>query len=136
MSILVKKSPRHSNETGGGSTPNTGRIFVHLKPRGERPPAEEIVRRLRPKLAQVTGINVFPQILPLIRIGGQLTKSQYQFTLYGTDLQELYAVAPKLEDGLREIPGLLDVTSDLQIASPQLRVAIDRDRATTVAMSR
>jgi len=73
--------------------------------------------------------------LPPIRIGGQLTKSQYQFTLQGTDTDELYRLAPVLEAKMREIHGLQDVTSDLQIANPQVNVAIDRDKAKVVGLS-
>ena len=63
---------------------NAGRIFARLKPRSERKSAQEIIQELRGKLAAVPGINAFPQMLPTIRIGGQLTKSQYQFTLQGS----------------------------------------------------
>src|SRR5207237_6314002 len=66
-----------STASGG----NTGRIFFRLRPRKERPGAEEIIQELRPKLAKVPGVNTFLQILPTIRIGGQLTKTQYQYTL-------------------------------------------------------
>jgi hydrophobic/amphiphilic exporter-1 (mainly G- bacteria), HAE1 family len=69
---------------------NAGRIFVRMKPRNERKSATEIIQELRPKLASVPGINAFPQMLPPIRIGGQLTKSQYQFTLQSPDTAELY----------------------------------------------
>src|SRR5581483_1690254 len=92
-----------------------------------------------PKLAQVTGINAFAQVLPPIRIGGQLTKSQYQFTLQTPDTNELYDYAPKLEAKLRNDPqfrGLLqDVTSDLQIKNPQVNVEIDRDKASALGVT-
>ncbi|HEX5177148.1 MAG TPA: efflux RND transporter permease subunit, partial [Chthoniobacteraceae bacterium] len=74
---------------GSNSTGNTGRVFMSLKPRSQRPSAEEIIKEMRPKLAQIPGLRVFPQVLPSIRIGGSLTKSLYQFTLFGPDLDEL-----------------------------------------------
>jgi len=70
--------------------PNTGRIFMRLKPRSERPPADKIIDDLRPKLAAIPGFRVYPQNLPTIRIGGNLTKALYQYTLQATDLKELY----------------------------------------------
>jgi len=117
------------------STGNTGTVFMHLKPRRERPSAEEIIQDLRPKVARVPGISVYLQNLPPIRIGGQLTKSQYQFTLQSPDTQELYEYAPKLEAKLREFPQLQDVTSDLQIKNPQVNVQIDRDRAAALGVT-
>ncbi len=111
------------------STGNSGRLFINLKPRRERLSAEAIIAELRPQLASVAGLKMFPQMVPAIRIGGTLTKSLYQFTLSGPDLQELYAVAPKVEAKMREIPGLIDVTNDLQITNPQVMVEIARDKA-------
>ena len=123
---------------GGGptvSTINQGRIFMRLKPRNERPPAQEIVQDLRKKLAVIPGLRAYPQILPPIRIGGSLTKALYQFTLFGTDLNELYSTAQKMESKMRAMTDLQDVNSDLQISNPQLRVAIKRDRAATLGIS-
>jgi HAE1 family hydrophobic/amphiphilic exporter-1 len=118
---------------------NAGRIFIRLKPRNQRKSAMELVQELRPKLASVTGINAFAQVLPPIRIGGQLTKSQYQFTLQTPDTNELYDYAPKLESKLRSDPQfaklLQDVTSDLQVKNPQVTVDIDRDKASAVGVT-
>jgi HAE1 family hydrophobic/amphiphilic exporter-1 len=118
---------------------NAGRMFIRMKPRAERNSAQEIIQDLRPKLATVPGINAFPQLLPPIRIGGQLTKSQYQFTLQSPDTDELYQYAPKLETTLRNNPEfrdlLQDVTSDLQIKNPQVNVDIDRDKASALGIT-
>src|SRR5437016_3279118 len=114
---------------------NNGRVFSLLKPRAERPHAEKIIERLRPKLATVPGIRVYPQILPTIRIGGQLTKAVYQYTLQDTDTAELYYWAPILYDRLRGLPGLQDVNTDLQITSPQVTVEIDRNKAASLDVS-
>src|SRR5213595_302019 len=118
-----------------GSTLNQGRMFLHLRPRAERPSADEVIQGLRPKLATVPGVRVFMQVPPIIRIGGQLTKSLYQFTLQSPDTQALYQAAPRLEARLRALRELQDVTSDLQIKNPQVNVVIDRDKASTLGVS-
>ncbi len=117
------------------ATGNQGRIIMRLKPRNQRPPASQIVQDLRKQLAVVPGIKVYPQLLPPIRIGGSLTKAQYQFTLFGSDLKELYAASATMETKMRALTDLQDVNSDLQIANPQLRVNIKRDRAATLGVT-
>ncbi len=121
--------------TGASTVLNNGRVFARLKPRSERPPVDTIIAGLRPQLAEVPGIRVYPQVLPTIRIGGQLTKAVYQYTLQDTDLQELYYWAPLLFDRLRQLPGLQDVNTDLQITSPQVVVNIDRNKAAALGVS-
>jgi HAE1 family hydrophobic/amphiphilic exporter-1 len=120
---------------GSSTGPNNGLFFMRLKPRSERPSAKEVMEELRPKLSVVPGIRAFLQIPPTIRIGGRLTKSQYQYTLQGSDLTELYRDAPLLEAKMRTLPGLRDVTSDLQITNPEVEVEIDRDKAAQLGVS-
>ncbi|HSK43285.1 MAG TPA: efflux RND transporter permease subunit, partial [Candidatus Binatia bacterium] len=132
---IVGQSPYVANymsTVGGGGVNdalNSGRIFARLTDRKTRPHVDKIIEELRPKLAQIPGINVYLQNLPPIRIGGALTKSQYQFTLQSPDTNELYQYAPLLEQKLRGIAQLQDVTSDLQIKNPQVTVSINRDKA-------
>jgi HAE1 family hydrophobic/amphiphilic exporter-1 len=114
--------------SGSSTVLNNGRWFALLKPRDQRPPADKIIQELRPKLATVPGMRVYPQIIPTIRIG-QLTKAIYQYTLQSPDTQELYYWAPILLEKLRGLPALQDVNSDLQITSPQITVDINRDKA-------
>jgi HAE1 family hydrophobic/amphiphilic exporter-1 len=115
---------------------NAGRIFMRLKPLGERKlSVDEIIQELRPKVSQVPGIRMFMQNLPSIRIGGQLTKSQYQFTLQSPDTGELYRAATELETKMRSIPELQDVTSDLQIKNPQVNIEINRDKASALGIT-
>ncbi len=121
--------------SGSSTVMNNGRIFVRLKPRKERRPVEDLIADLRPKLDAVPGIRVYPQVLPTIRIGGQLTKAVYQYTLQDADIEELYQWAPRLYDRLRQLPGLHDVNSDLQITSPQIVLDIDRDRASVLGVT-
>lgn len=120
---------------GPNATGNTGRMFLNLVPRDRRPPVEAIIAELRPELSKVPGLRVFPQVVPLIRLGGTLTKSLYQFTLSGPDLAALYEAAPLAEAKMRGVPGLMDVTSDLQITSPQVQVTIDRDKAASLQVT-
>jgi HAE1 family hydrophobic/amphiphilic exporter-1 len=125
----------YMSTVGGGGVNaalNSGRIFARLTPRNGnpgRPHVDDIIQELRPKLMQIPGINVFLQNLPPIRIGGQLSKSQYQVTLQSPNTNELYQYAPQLEERLRHLPQLQDVTSDLQVKNPEVTVQIDRDKA-------
>jgi HAE1 family hydrophobic/amphiphilic exporter-1 len=121
---------------GGASTTNQGRIIIRLKPRGERHhSADQIIRQLQPKVSQVPGIRVFLQNPPSINVGGRLSKSQYQYALQSSDMDDLYSAANALTDRLKDAPNLQDVTSDLQISNPQVEVAIDRDRASALGVT-
>jgi HAE1 family hydrophobic/amphiphilic exporter-1 len=122
--------------SGPNVATNSGRIFIRLKPRKERDlSSDEMIQVLRPKIAKIPGIRAFLQNLPPIRIGGQLTKSQYQLTLQSPDTGDLYRMAPVLEARMREIPGLQDVTSDLQVKNPQVNVKIERDKAKSMSVT-
>ncbi len=119
--------------TGG---PNFGRMFFHLIPRHERHESvDDVINRLRPKLNALPNMRVFLQNPPTIRIGGSLTKSLYQYTLLSGDTAALYKAAPELEREMAKLPGLMDVTSDLQIKNPELHVEIDRDKAATLRVT-
>jgi hydrophobic/amphiphilic exporter-1 (mainly G- bacteria), HAE1 family len=122
---------------GGGQTgANQGRLIIHLKPRNQRRlSADDVIRELQPKLAQVPGIRVFLQNPPSINVGGRQSKSQYQFSLQGADIQALYSGADLLLNKLRDLPELTDVTTDLQIKNPQVNVEIDREAAAKLGVS-
>ena len=122
-------------QSGSGVVPNTGRLFIRLKPHSERPHVDKVIEDLRPKLAAVPGLRVYPQNLPTIRIGGNLTKAVYQYTLQDTDLKSLYHWAPIIYERLRQLPGLQDVNTDLQISSPQVIVDIDRAKASSLGVT-
>jgi hydrophobic/amphiphilic exporter-1 (mainly G- bacteria), HAE1 family len=120
----------------GGGQINQGRVFLQLKPRSQRRlSVDELIRVYNAKLAGIPGIQVFLQNPPPIRIGGRLSKSQYQFTLQSPDIRALYDNASQLEGKLRALPGLVNVTTDLQISSPQATVAINRDRAAALGVT-
>jgi HAE1 family hydrophobic/amphiphilic exporter-1 len=109
---------------------NSGVVFMTLKPRSERPlSVDQILEDVRPKLFSIPGIMAFLQNPPPITISGQFSNSVYQMTLQSANLNEIYTWAPQLAARMRALPGFLDVNTDLQIASPQIKVDIDRDRA-------
>ena len=120
---------------GASSSLNIGRLFIVLKPRNERGTPDEIIQRLRPKLQTIPGLKVFLQNIPTIRIGGQLTKTQYQYTLQDADTEQLFQWVPIIESKLATLPGFQDVTSDLQIGNPQVLIEIDRQRASALGVT-
>ncbi|HEX4481677.1 MAG TPA: efflux RND transporter permease subunit [Rudaea sp.] len=121
--------------SGSSATLNVGRMIVTLKPRSERGSPDDVIQELRPKLQGIPGFKVYLQNIPIIRIGGQLTKTQYQYTLQDIDTKELFAFVPKLVDAVSKLPGFQDVTSDLLIATPEMDVKIDRDAAAAVGVT-
>ncbi len=127
-----------SSVGGGGprSTANTGSLNLILKPRNERAlSADEIIQELRPKLAAVPGIRVYMQNPPAIRIGGQQTSSLYQYTLQSTDLKELYHWTEVLLGEIRQLPGFVDVTSNLNNQRPVVEIEVDRDKIASYGLS-
>lgn len=132
---IVQSNPHVRSYVSRMGSSNNGQLVVNLKDRSQRPPVDDIVRELRRDLAGIAGLKVFPQNPPTIRIGGNSTKSLYQFTLFGPDLDALYPAAEKLETALGKIPGIVDVTSNLQITSPQVLVSINRDKASILGVT-
>lgn len=122
--------------TNSRPTLNTGSLNLILKPRHERDlSADEIIQQLRPKLAAVPGIRVYMQNPPAIRIGGQVTAAQYQYTLQSTDLDELYQWTNTLLGRIRQLPGFIDVTSNLNNRSPVVALDVDRDKIATLGLT-
>ena len=118
---------------GQASTGNSGSMFIRLKPRAERElSADQVIQQLRPKLSAIPGVRVSLQNPPVIRVGGRLSKSLYQFTLQSPEAQELYLYAPLLEEKIRSRGEFLDVNSDLQLKDPQLEIVVDREKASTL----
>ena len=141
LAAILRQDPNvrsfQSNVGAGGSrTGNYGTLTIYLKPRSERKMnPDEVIQELRPKLATVPGIRVFLQNPPPIRIGGYSSKSQYQFALQSPDTKELYRYAFDLEARMRQLPGLQDVSSDLQMKNPQIDIEINRDKASALGVS-
>jgi HAE1 family hydrophobic/amphiphilic exporter-1 len=144
ISQIVKSDPNVEGlvSTIGGSAaqtlggPNLGQLVVHLKPRDERQEsANDIIDRLRGTLSHVPGMRVYLQNPPTVRIGGQVSKSLYQFSMQSPDHEALYAAARNLERALRQEPEIVDLTTDLAVTSPQINVAINRDQAAAMGVT-
>jgi len=114
---------------GPNATVNNGRLFVALKDRKERDTAPVVIARLRQKATLVPGMQAFFQSVQNLNIGGRPSKSQYQYTLQSGDTESLYRLAPEMRDRIAQVPGLLDVTTDLYVKNPQMTVDIDREKA-------
>jgi HAE1 family hydrophobic/amphiphilic exporter-1 len=121
---------------GGVGGANTGFFFVRLKPRHEREATvDEVIVDLRRRFQQVPGVRVYLQNPPPIQPGGRLTRAQYQLTLQSPDTEELYRVGPQLEQRMRQLPGLVDVSTDLLLKNLQANIAIDRDKASSLGIT-
>jgi hydrophobe/amphiphile efflux-1 (HAE1) family protein len=122
--------------TGGNSSENTARFFIQLKPLSERDAsAQQVIQRLRPKVAQVPGAQFFMQAGQDVTVGGRLSQTEYQYTLTDTDTEELNHWAPILQEAMAKAPELQDVASDQQIASPHIAIAINRNAAYRLGLS-
>src|SRR4029077_7200852 len=125
-----------AGSTGGNSTENTARFFIQLKPLSERGvSAQQVIQRLRPRVAQVQGAKFYMQAGQDVTVGGRLTQTEYQYTLTDTDSDELNHWAPIIQQRMQNLPELQDVASDQQIASPHVAVAIDRKAASRLGLS-
>ena len=134
-SVIAFYSGVSGSSSNFSSGPNFGRMFLHLKPRSERDSLDVVISRLRQQMSGLPFMRVYVQNPPSIRIGGQLTTAQYQYTLQGPDTTELYDAARKLQTDASALPGLTDVISDLQLQNPQVNVFIDRDKAATLKVN-
>jgi HAE1 family hydrophobic/amphiphilic exporter-1 len=123
-----------SSFNGGSGSQNTGRMFVNLKPRAERPPMKQVVENLRRKLRSVAGIAVFMRPIQNLQLGGRQSKAQYQYILQSVQAGELNDWANKIQDKLRTDPLFRDVTSDSQLRGLQATLQIDRDRANALGV--
>jgi len=141
---VVGKDPNVAQiqiQVGGGGFGsgglNTGRVMVELRPRAERAlSVDQLIANLRPKLAQIPGIRAYMTNQPPINLGGQQgARSLYQFTLQDTDTAELYHWAPIFEQNVRELPGIEDVSSDLQLKNPQVQIDLNREKTATLGLT-
>ncbi|HEY2382071.1 MAG TPA: efflux RND transporter permease subunit [Terriglobia bacterium] len=133
---IMARDPNLLGSVAFSSESNVGYAFSIMKPRSERQlSVDDAIGELRPKVAQVPGIMTFLQNPPPITINGQFTTSLYQMTLQSVSLKDIYDWTPKLTQKIQMLPGFVDVSSDLLIASPQVRVDIDRDRALSLGVT-
>ena len=138
---IIRKDPAIETVTGfsggGSGGTNAGRMFIALKPLNERDglSVDQVIARLRPKLAQVPGAPTYLQAIQDLRIGGRASSAQYQYTLQSVDLAELNAWAPKVERQLRTLPEIADVNSDQQDKGQQSLVVFDRLTASRLGLN-
>jgi hydrophobe/amphiphile efflux-1 (HAE1) family protein len=133
LMAVVARDPgvaSYGNFLGGSRPVNNGFVILGLKPRDERSAsADDIINRLRPQLAKVPGATLFLQAAQDLNIGGRTARTQYQYTLQDSDIDELNEWSPKLLEALKKLPMLRDVASDQQSSSGMLSLEIDRDQA-------
>jgi multidrug efflux pump len=135
---IVEKDPAVDNVEGftGGGTLNSANMWISLKPRGERSlTADQVINRLRGKLAHIPGATLFMQASQDLRVGGRSSSSQYQYTLQSESLQDLNEWAPKLLAKLKTIPLVLDANSDQQVHGLTTDLVIDRSTASRLGVS-
>jgi HAE1 family hydrophobic/amphiphilic exporter-1 len=133
---IIQKDPNVDGIFAYAGDGNTGIVYVMLKPRSQRAlSVDQVIAELRPKLFSVPGMLAFLQNPPPITITGQNSNSVYQLTLQSANLQEIYRWVPQLTTKMQTLPGFVDVNSDLQIQSPQLKLDIDRDRALSLGVT-
>jgi multidrug efflux pump len=141
LNQIVQNDPDVANVvsfigSGNGSTGNTGTVFVDLKAMPPRKAsADQVILRLRPKLAQLVGVNLFMQSVQDVRVGGRSSRTQYQYTLQDADLDELRDWAPRVMDRFNKIPILKDVATDQQTSGLTLALSIDRDTSARLGLS-
>jgi multidrug efflux pump len=131
MVKIINADPAVESVNGftGGSRPNTARMFISLKPRAVRKiSVDQVIARLRPKLARVPGASLFLQASQDLRVGGRSSAAEYQFTLRGDNLDDLLKYAPIMYERMKKIPLIVDVNSDEQ--NQGLQSYVDYDRAT------
>ena len=135
---IIRSDPAVESVTAfsGGGTNNVGRSMVSLKPLQERKiTTDEVIARLRPKLAKIPGASTYLQTIQDLRIGGRASSAQYQYTLQSVDLAELNTWAPRVEQQLRTLPEIADVNSDQQDKGLQSLVVFDRSTASRLGIS-
>jgi multidrug efflux pump subunit AcrB len=136
---IVKEDPAVDNAVvfaGGEGSSNTGRMFITLKPLKERKAsADQIINRLRPKLAVIPGATLFLTSQQELNIGGRFANAQFQYTLQSQELDDLNTWAPRLVAKLRSLPELRDVNSDQYDKGLSARVVADRDTASRLGIS-
>ncbi|WP_027133830.1 efflux RND transporter permease subunit [Geminicoccus roseus] len=138
VAAIVQADPAvaYFNSRVGGDQLNSGRMFVALKSKaeGRDEPIDEVVARLRREASQVPGMKVFFQPVQNINIGGRRSNSQYQYTLQAATLPVLIEAVPTLVASLSGLPQIQDVSTDLEVTNPELRIRVDEDRAAAIGV--
>jgi HAE1 family hydrophobic/amphiphilic exporter-1 len=119
-----------TSAVGFGGVTSKGFLFIKLKEKDQRGPIDKVMSRLRESTSVLPGLRTILQPVQNLQFtGGRIARAKYQYTLQSGDIDALYTKSPEMEKLIRQVPGLRDVNSDLQIANPQVRVEIDREKA-------
>jgi len=119
----------------GGSSANSGRLFVELKPKSERPALQVVLNDLRSELSPIAGISTFMSPVQNLRLGGRSSRSQYQYVLQAVDKDSLFAWSEKVTNAMEQDPRFADVSSDLEDSAQQVSLIVDRDKANALGIS-
>jgi hydrophobic/amphiphilic exporter-1 (mainly G- bacteria), HAE1 family len=119
----------------GGNSANSGRLFVELKPKNERPALDVVLNDLRSELAPIAGISTFMSPVQNLRLGGRSSRSQYQYVLQAVDKDSLFAWSDKVAAAMEDDPHFADVSSDLEDSAQQVSLIVDRDKANALGIS-
>ena len=132
---VIKDDPAMDTVVMGADNTNNGRLFLNLKPRGEREPLEKVLEDLRRDVRQIPGVNVYFNPIQNLRLGGRVSKSRFQYVMKSVNASELQDSADKLMAMMRPAPMFRDVTSDSQLKGLQAQVNIDRDKANSLGVN-
>ena len=135
LAATLQKDPGVDSLVSVVTDHSTGRFIVRLKPRGDRSNVQTILTRLRKDAEKIPGLRTYLSIQPALTVGGRTSKSEYQYTLQASNLEELYKYSNDLYEKLRKLPSLIDVTTDAQLNNPQLTINIDREKAASMQVS-
>jgi hydrophobic/amphiphilic exporter-1 (mainly G- bacteria), HAE1 family len=119
----------------GGNSANSGRLFVELKPKSERPALQVVLNDLRRELSSIAGISTFMSPVQNLRLGGRSSRSQYQYVLQAVDKVSLFAWSEKMATAMDQDPHFADVSSDLEDSAQQVSLIVDRDKANALGIS-
>jgi HAE1 family hydrophobic/amphiphilic exporter-1 len=131
---LIRANPAVETVIVNATDGNSGRLFMSLKPRDQRPPMEKVVENLRKEVRNIPGVNVFINPVQNLRLGGRQSKSRYQYVMRSVRAEDLRAAADGLSARLREDQIFRDVTTDAQLKGLQARLNIDRDKANLLGL--
>ncbi len=135
VSKVLQDDPAMDTVVMSADQTNIGKMFLNLKPRGQREPLEVVLERLRREVKSVPGVNVYYNPIQNLRLGGRISKSRFQYVMKSVQTEDLYDMAEKLQAQMRPDPIFRDVTSDAQMKGLQAQVNIDRDKANSLGVS-
>jgi len=132
---VVRDNPAVDTSLARADETNNGRLFVNLKPRGERPPMQQVLENLRRETRGIPGVRVYFNPIQNLRIGGRVSKSQFQYVMRSVEPDRLLEYAEKLMAQMRPDPMFRDVTSDAQLKGLEARLSIDREKAEALGVN-